>query len=217
MAPLETASSMFLSFTGVLVCISVCRPREGWHKEAVTAAETALALDRHDSDVLGYAGCALADMGELKRGVTLMQRAVELDPSNAQAHAALGAALLRLGDPSGVESMRHGMRISPRDNRLAAWGALLARGLLTMGRVEEAIEVADFSCRCDDRIFLPRLVLAVAHNTARDPAAARAALDDARRIRPRLVISDIARFADPEEVAALRRAGLLAGLEPGRG
>lgn len=182
---------------------------EGCCDEALVAAETALALDSQDSDVLGYVGCAVADMGDLPRGVGLMRRAVELDPSNAQAHAALGAALLRLGKEEGINEMRHGLRISPRDTRLAAWGALLARGLLSFGHVSEAIEAASHACRCDDKIFLPRLVLAVALNTTGDRDGARTALDDARRIRPHLAVADIARFASPDEMAGLGRAGLL--------
>jgi TolB-like protein/tetratricopeptide (TPR) repeat protein len=186
---------------------------EGCLEEAVTAAETALALDSQDTDVLGYCGCAFADMNVFQRGIGLLRRALELDPSNAQAHAALGAALLRLGrievSEEGIAEMRRGIRISPRDNRLAVWGAVLARGLLSLGRVDEAIEAATDACRGDDKIFLPRLVLAVARNTAGDPDAARAALDDARRIRPHLTVADIARFASPDEIADLRRAGLV--------
>ncbi len=98
---------------------------EGCCREAVTAAETALALDSQDTDVLGYFGCAFADMNVFQRGIGLLRRALELDPSNAQAHAALGAALLRLGkrevSEEGIEEMRYGIRISPRDNRLAVW------------------------------------------------------------------------------------------------
>jgi hypothetical protein len=75
--------------------------------------------------------------------------------------------------------------------------------------VDEAIDTARHACRCDDRIFLPRLVLAVALTTVGDPKGARAALDDARRIRPHLAAADIARFASPEEIANLRRAGLM--------
>lgn len=182
---------------------------EGWHEEAVAAAETAVALDSQDSDVLGYAGCAFADMGDHQRGIGMMRRAVELNPSNAQALSGLGAAKLQLGEIDGVEVMRHGIRVSPRDNRLAVWGALLARGLLSLGKVEEAIEAADHACRSDDKIFLPRIVLAVAQNTANNPDAARAALKDARRIRPHLSVNDIARFASPDEIANLEQAGLL--------
>jgi TolB-like protein/cytochrome c-type biogenesis protein CcmH/NrfG len=177
--------------------------------EALVAAETALSLDSQDSEVLGYVGCAFVDMGDVQRGVGLMQRAVELDPSNAQAHAALGVGLLRLGKAEGIEALRHSIRISPHDYRLAAWGALLARGLLSVGKVDEAIEAAKQACRCDDKIFMPRLVLAVALNTAGDRDGARAALDDARRIRPHLTEANLARFASPNEMANLRQSGLL--------
>ncbi len=177
--------------------------------EAMNAAETAIRLDSQDTDVLGYAGCALADLGELQRGIGMMQRAVDLDPSNAQAHAALGAALLRTGHIEGIEEMRYGIRISPRDTRLAAWGALLARGLLSLGKVDDAIEAASHACRCDDKIFLPRVVLAIAQNTAGDTESARAALEDARRIRPRLSVDDLAFLASPDEIAQLQKTGLL--------
>lgn len=182
---------------------------EGWKEEALAAAERAVELDNQDSDVLGYVGCALADMGEYHRGIGMLRRAVELDPSNAQARAALDAALLHIGEQEGIEHMRQGIRISPRDNRLAAWGALLARGLLSLGRVDEAIEAADAACRSDDKIFLPRVVLAIAHSVSGDLSAARDALDDARRIRPRLSMEDIGRFALLEEIAGLEQAGLL--------
>ncbi len=113
----------------------------------------------------------------------------------------------------GVEVMRHGMRISPRDNRLAVWGALLARGLLSFGRVDEAIEAADHACRSDDKIFLPRLVLALAQSAAENPDAARNALNEAYRIRPQLSIGDLDNFASTDEIASLACAGLLQSIE----
>ncbi len=72
-----------------------------------------------------------------------------------------------------------------------------------------SIETADHACRCDDKIFLPRLVLAVAQNTANNPDGACTALDEARRIRPQLAVGDIARFASPQEIDDLRKASLL--------
>jgi len=182
---------------------------EASREEAAVAAETAITLDSNDSDVLGYAGCAFADLGDLQRGLGLMRRAVEIDPSNAQARAALGAAMLRFGDPTGIEEMRQGIRISPRDTRLAAWEAILARGLLSLGEVDDAIEVAEHACRSDDKIFFPRLVLAIAQLTANRAESARAALDDARRIRPHLNETDFSIFAQSREIEALKNAGLL--------
>jgi adenylate cyclase len=177
--------------------------------EARSVAERALAIDSQDSDVLGYAGCALADLGDLARGIGLMERATELDPSNAQARAALGAALLETGSPEGIEHLRQGMRISPRDNRLAVWGALLARGLLRLDRTAEAIEAARAACRYDDKIFLPRIVLAIACAESGALEEAATALSDARRIRPGLARTDFAWMATPENLETLRSARLL--------
>jgi TolB-like protein len=182
---------------------------DNWQEEALRAAETAISLDNQDSLVLGYVGCALADMGDHHRGVGMLRRAVELNPCNAQALAALGAALLQLGDAEGIDRLQEGMRMSPRDTRLAAWGALLARGLLNHNRTEEAIDVADKACQCDDKIFLPRIVLAIARYLVDDVKGAKAALTDAARIRPELSKEDIRRFARPEELSGLESAGLI--------
>ncbi len=177
--------------------------------EARNAAERALEIDSQDSDVLGYAGCALADLGDLARGIGLIERATELDPSNAQARAALGAALLETGSPEGVDHLRLGMRLSPRDNRLAVWGALLARGLLRLDRTGEAIDAARAACRYDDKIFLPRIVLAIAcaESGAIDEAAT--AMSDARRLRPGLARRDLAWMATPGNLETLKSARLL--------
>ena len=63
------------------------------HSEAVSAAERAIADDGGSSEVLGYAGSAISDLGDTLRGAEILQQAVEIDPSNAQAQVALGAAL----------------------------------------------------------------------------------------------------------------------------
>lgn len=183
-----------------------------WLAEASRAAEEAVALDGQDTDVLGYAGCAFADMGDLQRGIGMLRRAVELDPSNAQAMTALGAAMIRQGDVQGIDFMLRGMKISPRDNRRSAWGALLARGMLNFGQIDDAIKTASDACRCDDRIFLPRIVLAIAFIHEGNVPRAAEALSDARRIRPSLAQREIACFASRAEMALLREGGLLAGL-----
>lgn len=177
--------------------------------DARCAAETAVALDAQNSDVLGYAGCAFADLGDSLRGIGLLRSAVELDPSNAQARAALGAALLSVGEADGVEFMRYGMHISPRDHRLGAWGAVLARGLLDLGRIDEAISEAHTACSRDDKIALPRIVLAIACAQNGDLQQAAAAMADARRIRPQLSLNEITCMARDDDISALRSAGIL--------
>jgi adenylate cyclase len=176
-------------------------------QEAQGAAETAIADDPGSSEVLGYAGCALADLGHRERGVEILQQAVEMDPSNAQAEVALGAALALLGDfDAGIAHMRHGIKLSPRDRRLGFWGWALGAVLLRANRAEEALEEARIAARRDPRLHLPPVLEAVAQATLERTELARAALVSARRIRPKLTQQEI-------EISHGRRAArILAGV-----
>ncbi len=163
-------------------------------QEALAAAEMAIAADAGSSEVLGYAGCALSDLGHTKRGVEILRQAVEIDPSNAQAEVALGAALAMLGDlDAGIARMRHGIRLSPRDRRLGFWGWALGMFLLRADRTGEALEEALVAARRDPRLYLPPILEAVAQATLGRAELARAALMSARRIRPNLTRQEIER------------------------
>jgi adenylate cyclase len=163
-------------------------------QEALEAAEMAIAADAGSSEVLGYAGCALSDLGHTKRGVEILRQAVEIDPSNAQAEVGLGAALAMLGDlDAGIARMRHGIRLSPRDRRLGFWGWALGMFLLRADRTGEALEEALVAARRDPRLYLPPILEAVAQATLGRAELARAALMAARRIRPNLTRQEIER------------------------
>lgn len=163
-------------------------------QEALTAAETAIASDAGSSEVLGYAGCALADLGHTERGAEILRQAVEIDPSNAQAEVALGAALSQLGDfDTGIAHMRHGIKLSPRDRRLAFWGWALGVFLLRADRVEEALEEARIASRRDPRLHLPLILEAAAQATLGHTEYARVALLSAKRIRPNVTTDEIQR------------------------
>ena len=150
--------------------------------------------DWGSSEILGYAGCALSDLGHTKRGVEILRQAVEIDPSNAQAEVALGAALAMLGDlDAGIARMRHGIRLSPRDRRLGFWGWALGMFLLRADRTGEALEEALVAARRDPRLYLPPILEAVAQATLGRAELARAALMAARRIRPNLTRQEIER------------------------
>jgi adenylate cyclase len=139
----------------------------------------AISADAGSSEVLGYAGCALSDLGHTERGAEILRQAVEIDPSNAQAEVALGAALAMLGDLDvGIAHMRHGIKLSPRDRRLAFWGWALGLFLLRAQRTGEALEEARIAARRDPRLYLQM--------TLGRTELARAALMAAKRIRPKL-------------------------------
>ena len=159
--------------------------------EAFAEAEQALALDSDSSEVLGFAGCALSDLGNTTRGIELLERAIERNPSNAQAWVALGAAQLSNRQPElAVANLEHGLRISPRDNMLAVWGGIYALALGFVGRLDEAIDQARAACRRDDKLHIPRLVLAALLVEVERLAEAVSALAEARRIRPQLSLRE---------------------------
>ena len=162
--------------------------------DAIAAAERAIALDDEGgSQVLGYAGCALVDLGQTARGTEILQRALELDPSNAQAHVALGAALASGGRfEEGIAQMRYGMRISPRDRRLAFWGWALGLFLLRIDHLDEALLEARTAARRDTKFHLaPVLEAATLVRLGREEEA-RVALATARRLRSALALGEVA-------------------------
>ncbi len=160
--------------------------------EALAEADRALALDSDSSEVLGFAGCALSDLGHTTRGIEILERAIDRDPSNAQAWVALGAAQLTTRQPErAIATLEHGLRISPRDNRLAVWMGIYALALGFVGRLDEAIEQARVACRRDDKLHNPRVVLAALLVTGNRHEEAVAALAEARRIRSRLSLREV--------------------------
>jgi TolB-like protein len=185
--------------------LSLVEDAEAAATRARDEAERAVAIDPNASDVLGFAGCAFADIGEHERGVELLRRAVELDPSNAQAHVALGAALVRHGElDEGIKSLKFGMRSSPKDLRLTFWSMILAHALGCAGRTEEALAEASAASRRDGRLYGARVVAAWMLARMKRAEDARGALAEARRLRPSLSLDEIRRFFGERTVAELQ-------------
>jgi adenylate cyclase len=161
--------------------------------EARTEAERAVTIDHDASEVLGYAGCALAELGDVQRGTEILERAIENDPSNAQAWVALGTSLcfLEKMDATGLEKLRHGMRLSPRDHRLGFWGTFYALALARHRRLTEAHEEVRAACRHDPQFYVARIVLALTAAGLGSNEEAVVALREARRLRPRLSLNEI--------------------------
>lgn len=165
----------------------------GLEREVTDSVERAVELDGGSAEVLGYAGCALSDMGQLAPGIDLLRQAIGIDPSNPQAHVALGAAIAMQGDlQAGVERMRVGMRISPRDRRLGFWSWAVACFLLRAKRPEEALREARQARTRDARLFLASIAEAAALARMKDAGDPGVALASALRLRPILSLEDIA-------------------------
>jgi adenylate cyclase len=175
--------------------MSFAEDRSAARRQALRDADTAVSLDPNASEVLGYAGCALSDIGEFARGREWLERAIEIDPSNAQAHVALGATRVQLHElEAGIKIMQHGIRLSPRDAKLPFWGMVLAAGLARADRLQEALAESLNSCRRDGRLYGARVVAAFVLLRLGREQEARAAITEARRIRPALCIEEVQHF-----------------------
>lgn len=163
-------------------------------EQARMHAETAISSDFGSAEVLGYAGCALSDLGDHRRGLEVLTRALEIDPSNAQAHVAYGASCVLSGQTEkGIESMRYGIRISPRDRRLGFWVWVLGAFLLRANLPEQALVEARTSASRDATLHLAHVLESATLLALREPDSARVALQAAMRIRPSLTLRDVSR------------------------
>ena len=198
------AHALFSLWAAIGANMSLLPNSDAARQRASDAAERALALDPNDFDVLGFTGCAFGDLGETSRGRKLLERAIEFDPSNAQARVALGVLQTRDGEhATGIGNMRLGIRQSPQDFRLGFFRSLLADGLIRAGRFEEALDEAQIACRRDGGFFLPRIVAAWALVRLARLDEARAMLGEAHRIRPSLDREQIERFFGRRAAAEL--------------
>ena len=91
----------------------------------------------------------------------------------------------------GLEKLRQGMRLSPRDHRLGFWGTFYALALARHRRLTEAHEEARAACRRDPQFYFARIVLALTAAGLGRKEEAIAALREARRLRPRLSLEEI--------------------------
>jgi TolB-like protein/Tfp pilus assembly protein PilF len=186
------ARATFSLFTALGLTTGVLAESDGARSDAREAAEEALSADDDDAQVLGFCGCALADLGEHRRGLEILERALQIDPSAAQAHVAVGATLALEGRwEEAIEKMRYGMRISPRDRRLGFWGWFLGRSLLAAGRPEEALQESLLSASRDPRLFLSRILQAAALQALGRPVEAAVAFRAARQLRPQLTHQEV--------------------------
>ena len=161
-------------------------------KEVYTEAETAINLDPNRSEVLGFAGCAIQDVGTIDRGIDILERAIELNPSNSQAWGALGAGyLMSKRYEEAVEKLEYGVRISPGDSFLQSfYGSLLAIALSRIGKLDEAIARARAACRIEGGTPNPRITLAALLSTANRESEASNVINETLRLYPSLSIED---------------------------
>jgi tetratricopeptide (TPR) repeat protein len=116
--------------------------------EALRFAQRAVQLDGQDAFNRYALGRALILVRRHDSAVFELGKAIELDPSFAQAHYALAMAFATSGRPK--EALPHielAMRLSPQDPYFGQFLVRRAEAYLFLGRLDEAVESAEQSLR----------------------------------------------------------------------
>ena len=129
--------------------------------EALASCERAADLAAGEAPVLVSVGASLLEQGELGRARDELERALTLDPENAEAHRWLGWVANEEGRLEEAEAaLRKAVELEPR-TVLYAEG--LGEFLNIRGRYTEAIEVHEESRRLAPGNYLTHNLLAVAY------------------------------------------------------
>jgi len=179
-------------------------------QEAVYEAELALELDDLDSNVVGLAACALADIGQAERAIPLLKKALDLNPDNGHAWTSLGSSHVILGNPfAAIKPLEHGIRISPMDSRLAVWRSILALAYLQTDNTQDALAIAQQGCQSDEKTYLPRVILTAVRLARGEITQATTAMRDCMRIKPDLSQSEVTCLIGPKLGGAFEKLKLL--------
>ncbi len=207
------AISQLALFKGVAAQFGLTTtPHSVIRDEVVALAERAVSFEGHASDVLGYAGCALCDVGEVELGFELLDRAFEIDPSNAQAVAAFGWAHLMLDRPQdAIEYMQAAIRISPQQPGLALWMYGLAQAKAALGSFDEARETLRRVNQFDPKFRPAYGALAALRLQDGDRAGAERVIARAKASNPDLTDADILAMTHKSYKPVLIDSGLVAG------
>ena len=186
--------------------------------DALRFAEKAVQLDGEDAFNRYALGRALTLVRRHDSAVFELRKAIELNPSFAQAHSALAMALATGGHPE--EALPHielAMRLSPQDPYFGQFLVRRAEACLFSGRVVEAVEAAERSLREPNIQWSRWAILAAAQAHLGRLEEARRSIEALRILRPEIDLAftrDYWPIADAKALEylldGLRKAGLSA-------
>jgi TolB-like protein len=210
----------FASAYGMAAWCYVRRLAEGAiidRAEAERLARQAARLGKDDALALCAGGFALARfVGDHDAGISLIDRALTLNPNLSTAWFFSGWARMWSGEPElAIRHEEHAMRLSPLDPLCSVMWTAIAFAHFCAGRHEEACLWATKSLR-ETPNYLSALRIAAAGNALTGRLVeAQEAVRCIRQIAPTLRVSNVrdwASFRRPEDLArlegGLRKAGL---------
>ncbi len=187
--------------------------------DALEAAKTAVALDNKDAMAHLALGRAYGVRGvsDYDTAIVELSQAIELNPSSALAHFALGHTLTHIGRPDeALPEFEQAMRLSPHDPNLWLFQMILGFALILLKQHEQALDWLQKSVRHDNVGFwaYANLVSCLGHMGRKKEGqeAARQLL----KMKPDFSISLQPHLRNPAHLEHFYNGFLLAGLEISR-
>jgi tetratricopeptide (TPR) repeat protein len=173
--------------------------------------DRAIALDRGNIRAHLAKGSYLSMSGRPEDAVRALDAGLAIDPNAAGLLATRSTANDYLGRFEQAKSdIQQAMLLSPRDPAMGQWFNLRADPELGLGRFDDALEDAKKALEGGHRVFYTYLNLAAAHAFKGETDEAKAAMAEARRLKPDLSIKWLLKHKPVLQFAfdGLRKAGL---------
>lgn len=179
--PRFAAAAARLSYAMVINAIYFGADPEGLLDRALELARDASRFDPRDAVCRFALGRVYLARGEYEKSLSELQAALNLNPSMAQAHCALGDSLTYAGQPEiALPCFEEAVRLSPQDPHRWAFLSYGAMAHLFRRNFEDAARWAGAAVQVPNAHALARAVLTSALGHAGRPAEAAQALADLR-------------------------------------
>ena len=173
--------------------------------------DRAIALDRGNIDAYRTKGQYLRVSGRPKDAVRALDAGLAIDPNAAGLLATRSTSNDYLGRFEQAKSdIQQAMLLSPRDPAMSQWFNLRADPELGLGRFDEALEDVKKAIDGGYRVIYAYINLAAAHAFKGEMDEAKAAMAEARRLKPDLSVKWLMKHKPVLQFAfdGLRKAGM---------
>lgn len=182
--------------------------------QAYETARKAVSLDDHNAYAFMALGASENWLGRHDRAIANMRRAIELNPSDADAHAYYANVLVFAGRAGeALEELETAMRLNP--HYPGSYLQFLGRVYFTQRRYEEAEAAFERAVTVNPGWPWAHLILAATHAALGKTEEARAEVTEARKISPALTLRHVPKAwpaKDPADIdhvlEMLSKAGL---------